>query len=217
MTTARHRGAFGELVLRQAPDGHHEVVSNGVFLMDTRDGRSERGLVEHGIDAAGADGLHVLVAGLGVGFSLGAALASSRVARATVVEVEPAVVALVREATGARTGADLDDPRVELVVGDLHDVLRRGDVPPVDVLCLDVDNGPGWTVGRANARLYDEAGLVLLAGALGPGGVLAVWSAHDDPAFVARLRSLFVRVTTHAWDVARGEPDVVWVATSFSG
>lgn len=212
MTGPRRPGAFGELVLRAASDGHHEIISNGVFLMDTRDGRSERGLVDLAVAGVDGDRLHVVIGGLGVGFSLGAALASRRVGRVTVVEVEPAVVDLVADTTGGRTGADLRDPRVELVLGDLHGVLAGRSLAPADVLCLDVDNGPGWVVGEDNQRLYDDAGVALLADALAPGGVLSVWSAHDDEAFAARLRGRFSSVTTHTWSVPRGDPDVVWLA-----
>lgn len=209
----RTGGAFGELVLREVGDGHHEVISNGVFLMDTRDGRSERGLVELAVAALGEEAadLHVLLGGLGVGFSLGAALATASVRAVTVVEVEPAVVDLVRATTGARTGANLEDPRVELLVGDLYDVLASA-TTPVDVVCIDVDNGPGWVVGDGNRRLYDEHGLRLVRAALRPGGVCAIWSSHDDTAFVARLRRLVGPVRVHTFDVPRGEPDRVWVA-----
>ena len=211
-------GVFGELVLREAPDGHHEIVSNGVFLMDTRDGRSERGLVDEALAVADGDQLHVLVAGLGVGFTLGAALASDRVGRVTVVELEPSVVELVRSATGERTGADLDDPRVTLVVGDVVEVLTSAggdgaEVDTVDVLCLDVDNGPGWTLGEDNDRLYTDEGIALAADVLAPGGVLSVWSASEDALYAARLRQRFARVATHRWEVPRGAPDIVWVAT----
>lgn len=211
--THRGDGAFGELVVRVADDGHQEVVSNGMFLMDTRDGRSERGLVTHALAAIGdAQDLHLLIGGLGVGFSLGAALASERVARVTVVEIEPAVVDLVRRATGPRTGADLDDPRVTVVVGDLAALLQHDGLPVVDVLCLDIDNGPGWTLGPGNDLLYGATGIERLLDRLRPDGVLSVWSAHDAPAFVELLARRAAGVETHSFEVARGEPDLVWVA-----
>lgn len=215
--TRRGDGAFGELVLREAADGHLEVISDGMFLMDTRDGRSERALVTRALAATGdRRGLHVLLGGLGVGFSLGAALSSDRVDRVTVVEIEPAVVELVRHATADRTRADLDDPRVELVVADLVEMLGGGVLPVADVICLDVDNGPGWTLGPGNDTLYEASGLDLLLGRLRPGGVLSVWSAQDAPAFVELLRERTVEVETHSFEVPRGDPDIVWVARHHS-
>jgi len=80
----------GELVLRQ--DGEHfEVISNGVFLMDTRDGRSERLLVTAAL-AAHPEPRSLLIGGLGVGFSLAAAVADSRLREITVVEIEPVLI-----------------------------------------------------------------------------------------------------------------------------
>lgn len=204
---ARGPGHHGELVLRVAADGHHEVVSDGMFLMDTRDGRSERGLVELGLAAATAHD-RVLVGGLGVGWSLGAAL-RAEVARVEVAELEPAVVELVRRATGTRTGADLDDPRVVLHLDDVAAVLA--DDEGWDAICLDVDNGPDWTLGPDNDRLYEDAGIARAVAHLRPGGALAVWGARPVPWFTARLRAHLDAVEVHRWSVPRGEPDVVWV------
>src|SRR4051794_7752479 len=163
----------GELVLRRA-DGHLEVISNGVFLMDTRDGRSERLLV------TAATGRHpdprtVLIGGLGVGFSLVEAVADDRLRHITVVELEPAVVAWHDGPLGVVSGPALADPRVDVRVEDVAAHLRGVD-SPYDVICLDVDNGPDWTVSEANTALYGDAGTDLLTRALGPDGVLAVWS-----------------------------------------
>ncbi|MFI6581628.1 spermidine synthase [Embleya sp. NPDC050493] len=79
-------------------------------------------------------------------------------------------------------------------------------------LCLDIDNGPDWTVTDGNASLYDDAGLAALRARLLPGGVLTVWSATASPAFAERLRQHFTRVSVHRVPVPRGEPDVVFVA-----
>ena len=82
----------GELALRQVGE-HFEIVSNGVFLMDSRDGRSERLLATAAL-AAHAAPRHVLIGGLGVGFTLATALADARISSVTVVEVEPTIVRL---------------------------------------------------------------------------------------------------------------------------
>lgn len=192
----------GELVLRR--DGeHHEIVSNGVFLMDTRDGRSERELVRTAVRGPGA---RVLIGGLGVGFSLAEALALGAAA-VTVVEIEPAVVRWNR----THFGGQLDDPRVSVAVDDLGAWLRAGS-DRYDAACLDVDNGPEWTVTEANAALYGDAGLDAVDRRLAPGGTLAVWSANAAPAFEARLRSRYPVVDVVRIPVARGEPDVVYAA-----
>ncbi|RFS82332.1 spermidine synthase [Actinomadura spongiicola] len=219
----RAAGVGGELVLRRAGD-HYEIISNGVFLMDTRNGESERLLVHAALDTgldAGLDtrpdvrpveGARVLIGGLGVGFSLAAALAHPHVARVTVVEREPAVIAWHRTALRPWSRDALDDPRVTVENADLLDVLTRPDTARYDALCLDIDNGPDWTVTPGNARLYGTAGLDLLTGRLTPGGTLAVWSANAAPAFEALLRRRFAHVDIRAVPVPRGEPDVIYLA-----
>jgi spermidine synthase len=194
----------GELVLRR--DGeHHEIVSNGTFLMDTRDGRSERELVRAAVRGAGA---RVLIGGLGVGFSLAEALTLDPAA-VTVVEIEPAVVRWNRDHLGR--AALLDDPRVSVVVDDLSAFLAT-DRGSYDAICLDVDNGPEWTVTVDNAVLYGDQGLSAVDRRLAAGGRLAVWSAHRSADFAGRLRARYRPVETREIPVARGEPDVVWVA-----
>src|SRR5579875_3796861 len=164
----------GELVLRRTGDVF-EVISNGTFLMDTTDGRSERLLVRAALDRHPAP-RSLLIGGLGVGFTVDEAVRDSRLERIVVVEVEPDLVRWHRSHLAAVCPGILDDERVEVVVADLYDVLRS-DATRYDALCLDVDNGPGWTVFDGNAAFYDDAGVRLLADRLDPGGVLAVWSA----------------------------------------
>ncbi|MFJ8745273.1 spermidine synthase [Embleya sp. NPDC127516] len=91
-------------------------------------------------------------------------------------------------------------------------VSREGSDERFHALCLDIDNGPDWTVTDGNASLYDDAGLAALRARLLPGGVLTVWSATASPAFADRLRARFAQVTVHQVPVPRGEPDVVFVA-----
>jgi spermidine synthase len=82
-----------------------------------------------------------------------------------------------------------------------------------DAICLDVDNGPEWTVTADNAGLYGDAGTALLARRLRPGGVLTVWSAARSPAYEGVLARHFGKVEVVEVPVARGEPDVVFAAT----
>ncbi len=188
-----------------------EVIENGVFLMDTRNGESERLLVTGAADRL-APGARILIGGLGVGFSLRAALDHGSVGEAVVVEREPAVIRWNRGGPlrEVHDGA-LDDPRVRVVEGDLIEWLRTtGET--FDALCLDIDNGPEWTVTEGNTSLYTDSGLERLGQLLRPGGVLAVWSAGAAPEFTARLRERFEDVDVVAVPVPRGEPDVIWFA-----
>ena len=209
----RAEGHGGELVLRRAPDGHHEIISNGVFLMDTRNGESERLLVRRAVEGLSAP-VRVLIGGLGVGFSLREATGLPQVAHVRVVEREPAVVAWHDGPLAPYSGGALDDPRVRVQVADLVEWLQLGDGDPerFDVVCLDIDNGPEWTVTPGNARLYGPRGLETLRARLTPRGVLAVWSAGAAPAFEDLLRGRFAHVEAIPVPVPRGEPDMVYLA-----
>ncbi|MFJ7148468.1 spermidine synthase [Streptomyces sp. NPDC100445] len=209
----RRDGPYGEVVLRR----HGpllQIIANGCFLMDTSDGRSERLLV----DAARAalDGRprpHVLIGGLGVGFSLAHAAADPGWGRITVVEREPAVIDWHRRGPLARVSGDaLADPRTRIVEADLVAYVNETS-DTFDALCLDIDNGPGWTVTEDNGSLYSPAGLAACARVLRPGGVLAVWSAQPSPEFEGTLRNAaFQQVRTEEVPVARGVPDAVHLA-----
>jgi spermidine synthase len=205
----RSTAGGGELVLRQVGE-HFEVIADGVFLMDTRDGRSERALVASAV--AGLESARVLIGGLGVGFSLDEALARPEVAAVTVVELEPEIARWSRTHLRGLTRHGLEDPRARLVIGDVAGWVASS-AQQWDAICLDCDNGPGWLVREVNAHLYDAAGLATLGRRLAPGGRLAVWSARPDPPFAARLRAVVGDVWTESFAVARGPDDVVYVAT----
>ncbi|HWA68197.1 MAG TPA: hypothetical protein VG899_17680 [Mycobacteriales bacterium] len=211
VTVERRVTPRGELVLRR--DGEHfEVVSNGVFLMDTRNGASERVLVQAALDRAQPP-YRVLIGGLGVGFSLIEALNDERVAHVTVVEIEPTIIDWHRRHLTHLTGDVLTDARAEVVAVGIGEALRQSAVSCYDAICLDVDNGPDWTVSDANDALYGDEGTALLASRLTPGGVLTVWSAAQSPPYLQVLRRHFGNVDVIEIPVPRGEPDVVYAAT----
>ncbi|MEU1309673.1 spermidine synthase [Streptomyces cinnamoneus] len=207
----RRDGPYGEVVLRRRGP-HHEIIANGCFLMDTADGRSERLLVDAALAALppAHPAPAVLIGGLGVGFSLARAAAQPRWGRITVVEREGAVIDWHRTGPLAALSRDaLADPRTEIVHADLVEHVRAAG-HRYDALCLDIDNGPGWTVTDGNAGLYSPAGLAACRARLTPGGVLAVWSAQPSTAFEQALRNAgFAGVMTEEISVARGVPDVV--------
>ncbi|MCS0606332.1 spermidine synthase [Streptomyces sp. LP11] len=206
----RRAGPYGEVVLRR----HGpllQIIANGCFLMDTSDGRSERLLVDAA--AAALDGRpapKVLIGGLGVGFSLAHASADPRWGRITVVERERAVIDWHRDGPLAEISAGaLADPRTEIVDADLLTYVNETS-DTFDALCLDIDNGPDWTVTADNEGLYAPSGLAACARLLTPGGVLAVWSAQPSPEFEGTLWNAgFRQVRTEEVPVARGVPDAV--------
>lgn len=199
----------GELVLRRSGDAF-EVISNGVFLMDTRDGQSERALVREAV-ARHPAAHRLLVGGLGVGFSLLEAVDVPTLTRIDVVELEPVVVGWHETHLQAITGAALADPRVEVAVDDVRHHLEAG-TGGYDVICLDVDNGPDWTVTESNTSLYGTEGLATCVRALAPDGVLAVWSASRSPAYERLLDEQVGGFETVELPVPRGQPDVVYLA-----
>lgn len=130
----------------------------------------------------------ILVGGLGFGVTLGSVLRSQPpAARVLVVEKLQTVIDLVRGPLGRFAPGALDDPRVELVRADIRDVLVTQ--RDVDVILLDVDNGPDWASFRSNASLYGASGLAAARAALVPGGALAVWSHYAADRFLNTLRS----------------------------
>ncbi|MFF2042158.1 spermidine synthase [Kitasatospora sp. NPDC058170] len=215
VTLDRREGPYGEVALRRR-GRHFEIIANGCFLMDTADGRSERLLVQAALDELdpGQQRPAVLIGGLGVGFSLAYAAAEPRWGRIAVVEREGAIIEWHRSGPlGAFSAGALEDERVAVLHTDLLDYLAAADGERYHVLCLDIDNGPDWTVTDANAGLYGTDGLAGIWHRLLPGGVLAVWSAQPSPAFEEALRAAgFADVVTREIPVARGVPDVVHLA-----
>jgi spermidine synthase len=137
----------------------------------------------------------VLIGGLGMGFTVRAAL-DVLPADATVVvaELVPDVLAWNQQYLGHLAKEPLADARVRVEIGDALHVLRTV-TPGFDAVLLDVDNGPAEFAAEGNDALYGRAGLYSIRQALRPGGVLTVWSAWEDRRFARRLDSLGYAVT----------------------
>ncbi len=130
----------------------------------------------------------VVIGGLGFGATLRGALESLDArARIIVVEKLATVVRLVRGELAELSGGALDDPRVALVRDDVTKVIERE--RDVDVILLDVDNGPEWASFHSNAALYDARGLASARAALIEGGSYAVWSGYPKDEFQRELRA----------------------------
>ncbi len=158
-------------------------------LMNTRVHGSEDALGEAPCKRLrNPDTARVLVGGLGMGFTLAAALRQvGPDAEVTVAELVPQVVEWNRGPLGEHSGRPLDDPRTRIHVGDVAKLMlkKRG---YFDVIALDVDNGPEGLTKSANDWLYSTSGISAAQDALRPGGVVAYWSAGQDRGFHDRLR-----------------------------
>ena len=158
----------------------------------------------------------VLIGGLGMGFTLRAALDGlGPDARVIVAEIVPAVVTWAHGLLSHMFSGSLDDPRVELLVADVNRVIQAGPAR-YDAILLDVDNGPEGLTRRANDRLYDIWGLKRARFALRANGILAVWSGRPDRKFKARLQRAGFdvdEIRVHA-NGKSGRRHVVWLATS---
>ncbi len=157
-------------------------------LMNSRQHNSEKLLAVLAIKALGYGVKSVLVGGLGMGYTLRAALDNlPPEARVTVAELFPEVVVWNREYMADLAGRPLDDKRVSVHVGDVAE-LFGSDKEQYDIILLDTDNGPEGTTADDNEQLYSDAGLANMNATLTPGGILAVWSAFESPAFTKRLQ-----------------------------
>ncbi|MEX2476687.1 spermidine synthase [Marinobacter sp.] len=157
----------------------------------------------------------VLIGGLGMGFTLAAALgALGENAEVTVAELVPEVEAWNRGPLGAAAGYPVLDPRTRVQVGDVVQLIK--DSPnSYDAILLDIDNGPEGLTRKENDWLYTAPGIATAQAALKQDGVLAYWSAGLDPAFTERLRRAGFSVdpiTVRAHRPGKGARHVIWLA-----
>jgi spermidine synthase len=158
---------------------------------------------------------HLLIGGLGMGFTLRAALAVlGSDARITVAELVPAVIAWAQGPMADIFGDSLADPRASIRAADVVDVIQSHR-SAFDAILLDVDNGPEGLIRKANDALYDLKGLKTIHRALRPGGVLAVWSSGPHPLFSRRLRDAGFavnEVAVRATARRSGARHLIWLA-----
>jgi spermidine synthase len=210
-------GSRQSLRLHQGKDDFFITISSGGGeLMSTRKHGSE--------DALGAlpcrklrnrETARVLIGGLGMGFTLAAALKEvGERAEVTVAELIPEVVEWNRGPLGEHSGYPLNDSRTKVITGDVAKLLRdKRDY--YDVIALDVDNGPEGLTQSANDWLYSTKGIITAQQALKPDGMLAYWSAGPDPAFQDRLRrcGFLVEAASVFAHGKKGARHTIWLAS----
>ncbi len=205
-----------ELVLSRQGDVFHIHIDR-FELMASRAHGSEEQLARLALDALPPlPAPRLLIGGLGMGFTLRAALdalADRPLASIEVAEVFPAVVEWNRGVLGPLARQPLGDPRVRVLESDVGEVIAAG-ANRYDAILLDVDNGPEALTLDSNRRLYAPSGLRRLHAALAARGALAVWSTDDDPRFAHRLGEIGFTVTTRRVRArpGRGAQHVVFTA-----
>lgn len=207
----------GELRLYQRDEEHSIAIAGGGELMNSRVFGSEEALAELACTpVASRAGARVLVGGLGMGYTLAAALRHLEAdAEVVVAELVPAVVRWNHEYIGNYAGHPLNDRRVQVREGDVARILKR-EREAFDAILLDVDNGPEGLTHRENNWLYTEAGLHAAHHCLRRNGVLAIWSAGPDQTFTERLRCCGYLVEVHtvrAHPGRKGARHTLWIAT----
>ncbi len=208
-------GSEEEVILRRR-GSEFSIRIAGIELMNSRLHGSEDALAEITLNRIKRkSGLKILVGGLGMGYTLAAALAHSKPdSLVAVSELIPAVVSWNRKHMGHLAGMPLEDSRVTVMEEDVVAVIRK-EKSAWDAILLDVDNGPDGLTRKANDRLYGRSGLKKSFWALRPGGSLAIWSSDGDEAFTRRLKQSGFRtkaVTVGARKSGKGGRHTIWLA-----
>jgi spermidine synthase len=206
----------GELRLMRRGEEFSIMLSGGGELMNSRRGGSEEALTTLTLERLGdRPNPRILIGGLGMGFTLRAALAQlGPRAQVVVAELVPAVVTWARGPMAHLFGDSLTDPRVAIHEADVGDLIASAPAG-YDAILLDVDNGPDALNRPANQDLYSMRGLQAARRSLTPGGVLAVWSSGPSPEFVHRLKKggySVEEIRVRARPNGRGSWHVIWIA-----
>lgn len=217
----RRRGLEGELQLQRRGE-EYEVIYNGLFLMATYNGASEKAAIRDALKIAACRSnspVNVLMGGLGVGYSLQEALAWKQVARVTVAEIEPAIIRWNRDVLRKINNNALYDPRTKLLNIDFREALEeeaetalRHPSRRYKVIMIDTDNGSSWLSLPSNAFFYSTDGLQLISTCLYPGGVACFWCSRREKAFEKQLDKKFHQVSFHSVEEKTGYEGCYYLA-----
>ena len=219
LDTAQIPNDGGELTFAQRGDDFSIKLSGKRGeLMNSRVYNSEKVLSQLGCAHIKPHyNAHILVGGLGMGYTLAAALKAVNVdSQVTVAELVPEVVKWNHGPLGNCAGNPLQDPRTKVHIGDVKDLLTSR-LPTFDAILLDVDNGPKGLTHTDNNWIYSEDGLKDIYDTLQPNGMLAIWSAGPDYLFTVRLKKIGFRVDTRVVQArpGKGSRHTIFLARKF--
>jgi spermidine synthase len=197
-TLATVATAEGALQLRQRGAREFLIVIDGRVLMTSSDRRSEQALATLACEALATARPRLLIGGLGMAYTLRAALdVLPAVAEVVVAELTPAVHDWCGGPLAPLTGAAVLDPRVRVEIGDVAHVIAGAPRGHYDAIILDLYEGPHAATQRTDDPFYGRAALLRCHAALAPGGSLAVWSEEVDEPFARRFAAAGFEVATH--------------------
>jgi len=199
----RCQGRKGELQLQKRGE-EYEIIYNGVFLMASYNGATERAAAREALRLVyNRDNgpLKVLMGGLGMGYSLQETLVWKQVERAVVVEIEPEIIRWNREILGSINSDVLGDSRTIIVNSDFREVLANEAEASLkdpslcyQMVMVDTDNGSSWLSLSSNTFFYSTEGLQLIKACLSASGVASFWCSRREEAFEDRLKEVFTEV-----------------------
>ncbi|MBW8017677.1 MAG: hypothetical protein FVQ82_15990 [Planctomycetes bacterium] len=216
-----------QLAQTKTPDGQTMVLSqhgqdfyislNKVQLMTSREYESELELARIGCKhLKNAAKSHVLIGGLGMGFTLRETLSLlGEQAKVTVAELIPDVIAWNRDLLAKINNNAMQDTRVIVKSHDVANIINQSS-QTYDAILLDVDNGPTAMTSSGNSQLYQPAGLAAAMKALKPEGCLAIWSVNGDAGFGRLLKKeglQYQLISVAAYKNARSKSRHIWLIT----
>lgn len=197
VTVARAQSPDGTPLELIEHDGSYVIMADGLLLMSTRMSHSEEELARIACEGLPA-GCRVLIGGLGCGYSLRATLdLISEDSEVIQAELVSEVVDWNRGPLATFASNPLGDDRVEVVIGDVGEVIQLAE-EPFDAIILDVDNGPAAIVNETNFWLYSDEGLETMRATLTDAGRLAIWSSEDERGFTGRMRRAGFEAERHS-------------------
>ncbi len=204
-----------ELISLQKRGDEFSIRTSGIELMNSRQHGSEEELARLAIKRINKPNARILIGGLGMGYTLAAALeVSTPETRIIVSELIPAIVEWNQTHLGHLAQNPLHDHRVTVEIEDVADIISKS-TDCWDAILLDVDNGPEGLTQKENDQLYSQAGLKKAHKALKQRGILAVWSCNPDSKFTNRLtQCTFMVQTIHvrARKSQKGSKHIIWLA-----
>ena len=200
----------GEIQL-QKRGSDYEIIFNGTFLMATYNGKSEKFLVQYAIESVKSP-KRVLIAGLGVGYSLRKALEYEEIEKITVLEIEDKIIEWNKTHLSPYSKDALNNPKVEVVNANFIQWVESTE-EKFDVICIDIDNGPDWVVINENHKLYGDVGICNLIKIMNRSGAISFWSSNKCDVFEDRLKKWFGHVKMKEVVRESVEPDYIYLAS----